>query len=284
MSAATFLSDRVKDVPIGLGNVRVSGGVSIRCAQRLGESRIINSRERDGYKMRSPRRSSPPEAVLINTGGGIAAGDDILHDVRVDDNADLTVTTQASERVYRSPDGATSKIDTRLSLGSDAGLNWLPQDTIIFDRSRLERSIIAKVPTSASLLIAETLVLGRAAMGETLASGLFRDKWRIYRDDRLVFAENVLLRDETFGLLSEAVMAGGSQALLTLVFLAPDAEDRLGGVREVLARSEINCAASAWNKMLVVRGMALKSEQIRSLMSDLVPALRRGTLPRVWWT
>ena len=113
---------------------------------------------------------------------------------------------------------------------------------------------------------------------------MFRDKWRIYRDDRLVFAENVLLRDETFGLLSEAVMAGGSQALLTLVFLAPDAEDRLGGVREVLARSEINCAASAWNKMLVVRGMALKSEQIRSLMSDLVPALRRGTLPRVWWT
>ena len=77
MSAATFLSDRTPDAPIGLGNVRVSGGVSIHCQLRLGESRIVDTRERDGYKVRSPRRSSPPEAVLINTGGGIAAGDDV---------------------------------------------------------------------------------------------------------------------------------------------------------------------------------------------------------------
>lgn len=284
MSAATFLSDPVPSVPIGLSNVRVSGGVSVHCQQRLGASRIVDTRERDGYKVRSPRRSSPPEAVLINTGGGIAAGDDILHDIRVDDEADLTVTTQASERIYRSSDGATSKVDTRLELGAGAALNWLPQDTIIFDRSRMERCITADMTGSSRLLVAETLVLGRAAMGETLASGLFRDKWRIHRDGKLVFAENVLLRDETFHLLTAAVMAGGAQAILTMVFVAPEAEARLSRVREVLASAQLECAASAWNDMLVVRGLALKTEQIRHLMAELVPALQRGTLPRVWWT
>ncbi len=284
MSAATFLSDPAPNVPIAIGNVRVSGGVSVRCERRFGESRIVDTRERDGYKVRSPRRSSPPEAVLINTGGGIAAGDDILHDIHVDDDADLTVTTQASERIYRSSDGATSKVDTRIVLGAGAGLNWLPQDTIIFDRSRLQRAISADIVRSSTLLLAETLVLGRAAMGETLAQGLFRDQWRVRRDDRLVFAENVLMRDETYRCFSEAVMAGGSQALLTLVFLAPDAEDKLGPVREVLASAELDCAASAWNSMLVVRGMALKTEWIRLLMSEIVPALGRGTLPRVWST
>lgn len=284
MSAATFLSNPAPDVPIAIGNVRVSGGVSVRCERRLGESRIVDTRERDGYKVRSPRRSSPPEAVLINTGGGIAAGDDILHDIHVDDDADLTVTTQASERIYRSSGGATSKVDTRIVLGAGAGLNWLPQDTIIFDRSRLQRAISADIVRSSTLLLAETLVLGRAAMGETLAQGLFRDQWRVRRDGRLVFAENVLMRDETYRRFSEAVMAGGSQALLTLVFLAPDAEDKLGPVREVLASAELDCAASAWNSMLVVRGMALKTERIRHLMSEIVPALGRGTLPRVWST
>ncbi len=284
MSAATFLSDRVPEVPFALGSVRVSGGVSIHCQQRLGQSRIVNTRERDGYKVRSPRRSEPPEAVLINTGGGIAAGDDILHDICVDDGADLTVTTQASERIYRSIDGAMSKIDARIELGAGAGLNWLPQDTIIFDRSRLERNITAEITDTSRLLVAETLVLGRVAMGETLTEGLFRDKWRIHRGGKLVFAENVLLRDETFHLLNAAAIAGGAQAILTLVFLAPDAEDRLSAVREVLASAKFDCAASAWNRMLVVRGLALKTEQVRSLMSELVPALHRGTLPRVWWT
>ncbi|MEM7749059.1 MAG: urease accessory protein UreD [Pseudomonadota bacterium] len=284
MSAATFLSDRVPEVPIGLGNVRVSGGVSINCKQRLGQSRIVSTRERDGYKVRSPRRSEPPEAVLINTGGGIASGDDILHDVIVEDGADLTVTTQASERIYRSMDGATSKVDARIHVGAGAGLNWLPQDTIIFDQSRLERQITAEITDTSRLLIAETLVLGRAAMGETLTKGLFRDKWRVHREGKLAFAENVLLRDETFQLLNAAAIAGGAQAILTLVFLAPDAEDRLSAVREVVASAKFDCAASAWNRMLVVRGLALKTEQVRSLMSELVPALHRGTLPRVWWT
>ena len=207
-----------------------------------------------------------------------------LHDVQVDDGAELTVTTQASERIYRSADGATSKIDTRIELGEDAGLNWLPQDTIIYDHSRLERCITAEVTDSSRLLIAETLVPGRAAMGETVEAGLFRDKWRIYRNGKLVFAENVLLRDEIFHLLSAAAMSGGAQAILTLVHVAPDAEDRLSSARDVLASADFDCAASAWNNLLVVRGLAPKTEQVRYLMSKLVPALGRGNLPRVWWT
>lgn len=284
MSAATFLSDRSPVPPIGLESVRVSGGVSIRCSQRLGESRIVDVGQRDGYKVRMPRRSAPPEAVIINTGGGVAGGDDVAQEIVVDDGAALTVTTQASERIYRSHNDAVTNVDVRASLGDGAQLNWLPQDTILFDGAMLRRRMTAEIAASARLLVGETVVFGRAAMGETLQTGLFQDQWRLKRDGRLVFAENILLRDETFRLLAAPVVAGAAQATLTLVLIAPDAEDRLAATRKVLRNAGFECAASAWNGMIMVRGMAAKVEAIRHLMRDLVPVLQGISVPRVWWT
>jgi urease accessory protein len=284
MSAATYLSDPTPIPRICLDSVRVCGGVSIRASERLGESRIIDIRERDGYKVRSPRRSRPPEAVIINTGGGIAGGDDIMQDITVDAHAALTVTTQASERIYRSLERSVTKVDVCLSLGEEAALNWLPQDTILFEGSRLERSITAEIAPSAQLLLAETVVFGRAAMGEQLTTGLFRDSWRIRRGGKLVFAENILLRDEMFRMMSAPALAGDAHAALTLVYVAPNAEDRLAGVRNVLNEARFSCAASAWNGLLVVRGLAPGVEPVRHAVQGIVGALDRGPLPRVWWT
>ena len=284
MSAATFLSDTAPVPQICLDKVRVSGGVSIRCAERLGESRIVDIGQRDGYKVRTPRRSSPPEAVIINTGGGIAGGDDIIQSVEVDAGAALTVTTQASERVYRSLGETATNIDIHVTLGEGASLNWLPQDTILYNDCRAKRFISAEIATSSELLLAETLVFGRTAMGERLVSGLFRDQWRIRRDGKLVFAENILLRDETFRMLSDPAIAGDSNTATTLVYVAPRAEDQLAGVRQVIQTAELECAASAWNGLLVIRGLSSGVEPVRHLMSEIVPTLQRGTLPRVWWS
>ena len=76
-----------------LDPIRVSGGVYVRVAARNGSSYVADLRERDGYKVRFPRRSSPPEAIIINTGGGLASGDTIDQEYDVCDGAALTVTT-----------------------------------------------------------------------------------------------------------------------------------------------------------------------------------------------
>lgn len=283
MSAATFLSEPVA-APIGLSGVRVSGGVSVRCSERLAESRVVDVRERDGYKVRFPRRSAPPEAVIINTGGGLAGGDDVLQSIEVTDNAALTVTTQAAERAYRSLSGAITKLDVQMNVGEGAELRWLPQETILFDKSRLDRRLTADIAVSAKLLVAETIVFGRAAMGEILTSGLFKDTWRIRRGGKLVFAENIKLGEETFHMVSSSAIADGAHAIMTVVFVANDAEDRLAGVRRTLRAANFECAASAWNGMLVVRGLAAGTEEVRNTMAALVTALGSEQLPRVWWT
>ena len=119
-------------------------------------------------------------------------------------------------------------------------------------------------------------------MGEMMASGLFADTWRVRRDGRLVFAENVKLSDDGFGAMQDAAMAGGAHVALTLLFVARDAEDALLRVRTELADAPFDCATSAWDGKLVVRGLAHRSQDVRHLMHKIVPALGGVSLPRVW--
>jgi urease accessory protein len=267
-----------------LAGVRVAGGVEVRVGLRDGISRVLSVRERDGYKVRFPHRSAPPEAILINTGGGIASGDRIRQSFVVEAGAAMVATTQASERVYRTFECATTDVVMAAQVAEGGSFCWLPQDTILFDRSRLSRRLEVDLATDAQALIAETVVLGRAAMGETIAAGLFRDRWRIRRGGDLVFAENVLLNDGVFPILPAPATAMGCRVIMTAVLVAPGAPERLDRVRSVLSDAPFVAAASAWNGMMVVRGLADRSEDVRSLLARLIPHLGAPLIPRVWWT
>mgnify|MGYP001829081521 CR=1 FL=1 len=245
MSCAIYPSSPHETPSHGLAGVRVRGVVSVRVEARDGRSRVCDLRERDGYKVRFPRRADPPEAVIINTGGGLASGDDIDQAFHIGDNAALAVTTQASERSYRNVDGATTHLNVTANVGHDASLVWLPQETILFDQTRLSRSIAVDLAVSSRALLAETVVFGRIAMGETMQSGRFADKWRIRRGNELVFAENIKLHDETFQAMTRAAISGGTHVATTLVYVVEHAHDLLERARSVIADVPFLCAASA---------------------------------------
>jgi urease accessory protein len=100
-------------------------------------------------------------------------------------------------------------IRLRLELGADAGLAWLPQETILFDGARLDRRLQAAIAPDARLLIAEMTVLGRTAMGETFSAGALIDHWRVRRDGRLVFAEALRLEGAVEALLAAPCTGAG---------------------------------------------------------------------------
>ena len=132
------------------------------------------------------------EAMIVNTAGGIAGGDRHDLDIRVEGGRGASVTTAAAEKVYRAL-GPDAEIAVKLSVGADGRLNWLPQETILFDRARLKRRIEVELARGASLVMAEAVVFGRAAMGEAVEQGTFTDRWRVRRDGRLLFAETMRL-------------------------------------------------------------------------------------------
>jgi urease accessory protein len=260
---------------------RAQGRVAVALALAQGGVRRTASREDGALRVRFPAAcADAPEAVLLNTAGGIAGGDHFAVDLSLEAGARLVVTTAAAEKIYRSL-GADARVDVTARLADGAELTWLPRETILFDRARLVRTITVALAPDARLLVAETVVFGRAAMGETVREGVFADRWRVRRDGRLVFAENFRLDGAVSERLSEAAVAGGRTALGT-VLMTPGGDAAAEAVRSAAGTFQGEVGISAWSGIALARLAARDSAALRHDLVVLLSALGRRALPRIW--
>lgn len=285
MSVVASWSDRPAPPAGGLPALPRAEGSAALSFKRRGPATAVDRLYQSGVlRLRLPRiePGEPPEAVLLNTAGGITGGDRLTLDLRWAAGTAATISGQAAERVYRSA-GGVAKVATRIGVESGATAEWLPQETILFDGAALERELAISLAPGARFLGVETLVFGRTARGERLRQGRLRDAWRLWRGGRLVFAEAIDLDGALGAALARRAAAPGLAAVALLVLAATDAEARLAALREVLAGATGLAAASAWDGLLVARFAARDSAMLRA---DLLPALAllRGGRepPRVW--
>lgn len=286
MSAADFRSDiATGDAALAqsLAGVRADVEIAIGCAAAPGgHTRLSSLTERGGYRAKFPRPlGRGVEAVIVNSGGGVAGGDTVRLAASASDGAHLTVSTATAERIYRSLGPATT-IDVHLTAGAGATLGWLPQATILFSGSRLDRRFEVDLAADARLILAETFVFGRIASGEIMGVGLVRDRWRIRREGRLVFAETTRLDGDVAALLDRATVTGGARATALMVVAAPNAEDLRDPIREALQSSRADHGVSAWNGLLVVRALASGLDAVQDVIKRAVEAATGGGLPRAW--
>jgi urease accessory protein len=220
-----------------------------------------------------------PEAVLINTAGGMTGGDEFGTEVELEAGARATLTTQACERIYRST-GSLVTVTNRIGLHAGARLDWLPQETILFDGGRIYRRLEVDLTRDAELLISESIVFGRAAMGETVRFGTFRDRWRIRRDGKLVFADELCFDGDIASQLARPAILAGNAAIATVLLLASECERFLEPVRKIVGDAG---GASAWNGKLLARIAAPDSLSLRRVLIPLLVAVSAGrSLPKVW--
>ena len=218
------------------------------------------------------------DAVMVNTGGGIAGGDRFDIDVSLEEGAHLAITTAAAEKIYRSlgPDAA---IRVALDVGSNGKLLWLPQETILFDGARLSRSINVDLAPGATLVLVEGVVFGRAARNEAVRQGRLFDRWRVRVDGTLRFAETTNLDGAIAERLNEPAVTAGGGAIATLLLLPGNQE-----MVEVLRAIPDFCgetAASTWNGLALARfvapdGMSLRHDLGLALSALAIP------VPRLW--
>jgi urease accessory protein len=223
------------------------------------------------------------EAVLINTAGGLTGGDDMRWKAEVGDRGHLVLTTQACERNYRSI-GGPARVRTTLTVGADAHLDWLPQETILFAASQLNRRIDIDLAPGASVTALEAILLGRDAMGEDARDARLHDIWRVRRAGRLLHAEATHLGAEAQERDSLSLLAG-KRAFASILHVAPSAEAaqaRLSPLRELIGDSRA-ISASVIGERLVVRALAETGLALRRLIIPILIGLSGGgTLPRLW--
>jgi urease accessory protein len=220
------------------------------------------------------------EAVLINTAGGLTGGDRIDWQLSAPAGTRLTATTQACERIYKAH-ASTATVETRIDVGANARVDWLPQETILFDRSSLTRRLEVDLAADATFLAVEAILLGRKAMGERMETGVFRDRWRIRRAGKLIHAEEARLEGDVAVLTGEAAVLDGARAFATVLFCGREAEAHLGPLRRLLDGAE--GGVSHWQDKLVARVVAADGFALRRSLLPLISHLRCGAgVPKVW--
>ena len=100
----------------------------------------------------------------------------------------------------------------------------------------------------------ETLVFGRAAMGERVGRGSLRDLIRVRRDGELLLHDAIRIDGDIDLALQRSATGGGAKVVSTVVYVAPDMAEKLAAVRGALGAAE--AGASVWNGMLVARILA----------------------------
>jgi urease accessory protein len=256
---------------------------------RDGQTRLTHLHQASPLRLLFPdaAEGDPMTAALVSTSGGLVGGDSLSIELAVEAGARALVVAGAAEKVYRSA-GADGRIEVRLSVGPGGWLEYLPQETILFEGARLRRRTRLDVAAGARAMAGEMLIFGRIARGETMTHGLLREAWEVRRAGRLIWADALHMDGDIAALRAAPAGFDGAVACATLAVLVDDPKPLLNAVRAQLDSTADRAAATIVNGVLLVRWLARDAQAMRcsygAVWSDLRAALAGlpGKLPRLW--
>jgi urease accessory protein len=278
----------------GEGCSGVSGVAEIGFALRDGATRLSHLYQRDPMRVLfpAPEAGDPSLAVLVTTSGGLVAGDRVRVALRLDAGARAHLTASAAEKIYRST-GATTEITQDLSLGESAWLEFLPPETILYDRARLRRHTRVALAPGAGFLGGGILVFGRRARGECFTHGLLHEEWQVSRGGALVWGDALHLDGDIAATMADPACFDSAASCATLILVPPHGDPRafVEGARTLQQHSVppgLRAGVTAVGGLLVARWLGPDAQTLRRAFSDLACHLRQAAmglparLPRLW--
>lgn len=272
------------NIESALASQRVAARGRLSVAVRDGRTRLAGLYQEGAAKIRLPRGDGAAmEAVLVNTAGGLTGGDRLDWRIAAGEGSMLTVTTPACERIYRAAAGE-ARVGVAVQVAAGARLAWLPQETILFDRAALARRLDIDLAEGAEALVAEAVLVGRRAHGETVSLASFHDRWRVRAGGRTVHAEDIRLGPDVPRRLAARAGFGGGLAFASVLLAGERGEALLAEARDVVGEAG---GASFWRVggtgKLLARLVAEDGYALRRRLAPLLSLLNgQAPLPKLW--
>jgi urease accessory protein len=146
------------------------------------KTRLISSWNQAPLKVQRPfyPESGACHTVLIHTAGGMVGGDRLVYDIALASNAHVVLTTAAASKIYRTlAQGAEQAIT--LDIAEDAYLEWLPQETILFNQAHFKQTLRVNLALGARWLGWDVYRFGRTARGERFLEGHWRSHTEVWQ-------------------------------------------------------------------------------------------------------
>ena len=122
------------------------------------------------------------QVYLLHPPGGLVSGDELAIDVTAGAGSRVLLTTPAATKLYRSRSGSSAAVQ-RVALRAERGarVEWLPQETIAYDRTHAALTTHVELAADAELIAWEVTCLGRPACGERFAHGALEQRFEVHR-------------------------------------------------------------------------------------------------------
>ncbi|MBE9185833.1 urease accessory protein UreD [Microcoleus sp. LEGE 07076] len=172
------------------------GRLNLVYANRSGATQIIHNQMQAPLKVQRPFYPEGKEvchSVILHTAGGVVGGDRLSSNFHLEPNAKALITTAAAAKIYRSS-GLESKQNIDIKLESGANLEWLPQETIVFDGAICRQNLRVELAPTARILLWEITRFGRSARGEKFLSGEWRSHTEIWQQNSPLWIDRQWLK------------------------------------------------------------------------------------------
>jgi urease accessory protein len=127
-------------------------------------------------------------SVLLHTAGGMVGGDRLSQTINLQPETHSLITTTAASKIYRSQ-GEKATQEINIKIDSKACLEFLPQETIIFNGAIYHQKLKVELAPNASWLNWEITRFGRTARGEKFIQGDWRSLTEIWQNQKLLWCD-----------------------------------------------------------------------------------------------
>jgi urease accessory protein len=268
------------------------GSLQLVYSNHQGSTQLTHAQVKAPLKVQRPfypEGQAVCHSVVLHTAGGIVGGDRLSQNIHLKANAHALITNAAASKVYRS-NGQQARQTIEIQVDADACLEWLPQETIVFNGAVYRQDLRVELAQNASWLGWEIARFGRSARGEKFLEGEWRSHTEVWQQGRPLWIDRQWLpgKEEIFnsphGLAGKPVVASlawvgqaVSPEIIEKARMLWNAQDRQGeaGVTQLI--SGILC-----------RYRGSSTAEVRNWFTDIWHLLRLSflgrpsCLPRVW--
>jgi urease accessory protein len=246
-------------------------------------------------KMLWPEKTGICHAIIVHPPAGIAGGDHLTFDMRIEDQAHALVTTPGAGKWYRT-NGKQAYQHIHIQVKQNAVFEWLPQETMLFDGANASSETQIHLDQSASFIGWDMLVIGRQARQETFSRGAYKNQFKLCRDQQLLVADTLSFKgndrwlSSCLGMHGRAVM-GSFWAVPPAHFRASSLlEEHIDLIRELMMRMNVPVTLTLLGDVICARYLGDDVRHCHDAFAAIRAKLRRywfdldEEFPRIWRT
>lgn len=229
-----------------------------------------------------------PHIYLLHPSGGLVGGDKLVLDVELESGSQVLLTTAGASKFYRT-NGLCALQKNIFKLASNTVLEWVPQSSIFFAKSKVKIDTTFFVEKGARVIAFEMLCFNDITSGFDYGPEVVNFFLNINLSDSVGLRERLQLNA-----LDYVIKLGGFK-INALFFAVPSNKEMLYQVRELMNKVLIDdtCligGATLLGALLVVRLLGNDNQKLKRLLcyiwSVTRPAIlgKEVVIPRIWRT